>query len=299
MSVVVVGTVGIDDIATPFGEVTEVLGGSATYAAMASQLFAPTTLTSVVGEDFPDAHHQTLASRNIDLDGLEVAKGKTFRWGGRYQDDLNTRDTEFVDLNVVADFQPRVPSTAASNGFVFLGNTAPSVQMSVLDQIGDESFIATDSMDFWIEGAGDLLTEVFRRSSLVVLNDQEVRMFSRLRSLPDAVAHILRLGPQAVAVKRGEYGAALAAGEEWFFVPGYPVPVVVDPTGAGDAFAGAMLGSLAEAGEASEAAMRRAIVYGSVVASYTVESFGTDRLAVLTRAEVNARYGVFRRLVEF
>ncbi len=295
----VVGTVGIDDIATPSGQVTEVLGGSATYAAMASRLFAPTTLTSVVGEDFPDAHRQILEARDIDLDGLEVAKGKTFRWGGRYHDDLNTRDTEFVDLNVVADFQPHVPSASASNGFVFLGNTSPGVQMSVLDQVDDGSFVVTDSMDFWIEGQGEALTEVFRQSSLVVLNDQEVRMFSRAQSLSDSVAHILRLGPQAVAVKRGEYGAALAAGEEWFFAPGYPLADVIDPTGAGDAFAGAMLGSIAEDGEANEAVMRRAIVYGSVVASYTVESFGTDRLATLTRAEVDARYRAFRRLVEF
>ncbi len=293
------GTVGIDDIATPSGQVTEVLGGSATYAAMASRLFAPTTITSVVGADFPDAHRQTLASRDIDLGGIEVAEGKTFRWGGRYHDDLNTRDTEFVDLNVVADFQPHVPLASASNGFVFLGNTAPGVQMSVLDQVDDESFVVTDSMNFWIEGQGEALTDVFRRSSFVVLNDQEVRMFSRVQSLPDAVAHILRLGPQAVAVKRGEYGAALAAGDEWFFTPGYPLPEVVDPTGAGDAFAGAMLGSIAEAGEANQATMRRAIVYGSVAASYTVEAFGTDRLVTLTRAEVDARYRAFRRLVEF
>jgi len=299
VSVVVVGTIGIDDIATPSGQVREVLGGSATYAAIASRLFAPTSLVSVVGEDFPPAHHETLLSRDINLDGLRVESGKTFRWGGRYHDDLNSRETVFVELNVVDNFEPRLPESAAAHRFIFLGNTAPTVQMGVLDQVCDECFVVTDSMDFWIEGQRRGVTDVFRRSSLVVLNDQEVRMFSGELSLTSAVAHIMHLGPRAVAVKRGEYGAALAASGAWFFAPGFPLSEVVDPTGAGDAFAGAMLGSIAEAGQPTDAALRRAIVYGSVVASYTVESFGIARLATLKRSEVDARYCMFRRLVEF
>ena len=297
MSVVIVGTVGIDDIATPTGQVSRILGGSATYAALAARLFAPTALVSVVGTDFPPAHRRTLEERGIDLSGLEVAEGRTFRWGGRYHDDLNTRDTEFVELNVVADFTPRMPATNAD--YIFVGNIEPGIQMSVLDQIDPRAFVITDSMDHWIQDRASELADVFRRSSLVVLNDQEVRMFSREPRVPLAVAPILELGPQAVAVKMGEYGAVLAHGENWFFAPGYPLPDVVDPTGAGDAFAGAMLASLAETGALSDAALRRAIVYGSVAASFTVEAFGVERLAALTRGDVEARYAEFKEFVAF
>ena len=297
MSVIIVGTVGIDDIATPTGQATRVLGGSATYAALAARLFAPTALVSVVGTDFPQAHRQTLEERGIDLDGLDVAQGRTFRWGGRYHDDLNTRDTEFVELNVVADFTPRMPS--ADVGFVFVGNIEPRVQLSVLGQIDPQSFVLTDSMDHWIRDHTPALEDVFRRSSMIVLNDQEVRMFSREPRVPRAVVPILELGPKAVAVKMGEYGAVLASEGDWFFAPGYPLPDVVDPTGAGDAFAGAMIGSLAEAGDLSGPALRRAIVYGSVAASFTVEAFGVERLAALTRRDVEARYAEFKEFVAF
>ena len=381
MSVVIVGTVGIDDIATPTGQVTRVLGGSGTYAALAARLFAPTALVSVVGTDFPGAHRQLLEGRGVDLAGLDVAEGETFRWGGRYHEDLNTRDTEFVELNVVTEFTPRIPATNAD--FIFVGNIEPGIQLSVMEQLDPAAFVATDSMDHWIRGQSAELAEVFRRSALVVLNDQEARMFSRETRVPKAVGPILALGPQAVAVKLGEYGAVLAADDEWFFAPGYPLPEVVDPTGAGDAFAGAMLGSLAEAGafgrgrggdggvdsrirgndgggdpspqpsptrgegssaedpspqpsptrgegssaedpspqpsptrrEGSSAEdphpnpppargreqedLRRAIVYGSVAASFTVEAFGVERLAAVTREDVEARYAEFKRLVAF
>ena len=254
MSVVIVGTVGIDDIATPTGQVTRVLGGSGTYAALAARLFAPTALVSVVGTDFPSSHRQLLEGRGVDLAGLDVVEGETFRWGGRYHEDLNTRDTEFVELNVVTEFTPRIPGTNAD--YIFVGNIEPGIQLSVMEQLDTDAFVATDSMDHWIRGQSAELAEVFRRSALVVLNDQEARMFSGESRVPRAVGPILALGPRAVAVKMGEYGAVLAADDEWFFAPGYPLPEVVDPTGAGDAFAGAMLGSLAEAGAFGRGARR-------------------------------------------
>ena len=299
MSVVVIGTVGIDDIQTPSASVKQVLGGSATYACMAARLFAPTNLTSVVGHDFPAKYRELLESLAIDLRGLQIADGKTFRWGGRYDTDMNTRETVFVDLNVVQGFNPSVPAHAAKGSYVFLGNTDPVVQMRILDQVIDPEFVVVDSMDFWIESDQEALADVFARCSCVVLNDEEIRFFSRRQSLPQAVDAILELGPQAVAVKRGEYGAALATGGEWFFAPGYPLDRVVDPTGAGDAFAGALLGSLAEAGENGPAALRRAIVHGSVVASFTVEAFGVTRLQSLARDEIEQRFDEFRRLVAF
>ncbi|MCY4113849.1 MAG: PfkB family carbohydrate kinase [Chloroflexi bacterium] len=362
MSVVIVGTVGIDDIVAPAGRATRVLGGSGTYAALAARLFAPTALVSVVGTDFPEAHRQLLEGRGVDLTGLDVVEGETFRWGGRYHEDLNTRDTEFVELNVVTEFTPRIPATNAD--YIFVGNIEPGIQQSVMEQLDSAAYVATDSMDHWIRGQSAELAEVFRRSTLVVLNDQEARMFSRESRVPKAVGPILALGPQAVVVKLGEYGAVLAHGGEWFSAPGYPLPEVVDPTGAGDAFAGAMLGSLAEArafggGRGSDGGMdshlrgndggedpspqpspargegdgpdaphpspppargrghadphpnpprargrghedlRRAIVYGSVAASFTVEAFGVERLAAVTREDVEARYAEFKELVAF
>ena len=299
MSVVVIGTVGIDDIQTPHGGVNAVLGGSATYASLAASHFAPTHLSSVVGRDFPQDFRDLLARSSVDLSGLEIVDGKTFRWGGRYSADMNVRETLFVDLNVVADLNPSVPDAAAVDAHVFLGNTDPGIQSRILDEVKDPRFVVIDSMDFWIHSNWQALADVVARCSCVVLNDEEVRLFSREVSLPRAVDRILDLGPQAVVVKRGEYGAALATGSEWFFVPGYPLHHVQDPTGAGDAFAGAMLGSLHDAGATESAALRRAVVYGSVVASFTVEAFGVDRLAALTRDEIEERFEKFRGLVTF
>ena len=299
MKVVVIGTVGIDDIQTPHGGVQAVLGGSATYASLAARHFAATTLSSVVGHDFPAAYRRRLEDAGIDLRGLETAAGKTFRWGGRYSTDLNSRETTFVDLNVLKDFNPKVPDHATVGSFVFLGNTDPDIQLRILEQVVDPRFIVVDSMDFWIQGNRPALVDVIQRCSCVVLNDEEIRLFSGQLSLPRAVESIFELGPAAVVVKRGEYGAALAANGEWFFAPGFPLHDVIDPTGAGDTFAGALLGSLAESGALDAAALRRAVVYGSVVASFTVEAFGVERLSALTRAEIDERFASFRRLVAF
>ena len=299
MSVVIIGTVGIDEIETPFAKAGGVLGGSATYASLAARHFTPTTLTSVVGTDFPTEFRQILQDAAIDLQGMQTVDGMTFRWGGRYSADMNTRETVFVDLNVNRDFSPKVPDHATRGSFVFLGNTDPAIQMLLLNQVTSPALVMVDSMDYWIEANRETLTSVFRRCPCVVLNDSEIRLFSRTHSLPGAVEAIQELGPTAVVVKRGEYGAALATNKEWFFAPGYPLNNVVDPTGAGDAFAGAMLGSLSESANVSAASLRRGIVYGSVVASFTVETLGVERLCTLTREEIDARFTEFKNLVAF
>ena len=299
MNVVVIGTIGIDDIETPRAKVMAVLGGSATYACMASRLFAPTNLTSVVGQDFPPDYQRLLESLAIDLRGLEILPGKTFRWGGRYHENMNQRDTTFTDLNVLQEFDPKVPEHATQGAYVFVGNTDPVIQLRILDQVIDPRFVVVDSMNFWIQSNLATLTEVFKRATVVVLNEEEIRLFTGLYSLPLAVARILALGPLGVVIKRGEYGAALATRDGWFFAPGYPIHDVVDPTGAGDSFAGAFLGSLAETGDDSPQALRRAVVYGSVAASFTVEAFGVDRLYGVTRREIDARFEEFRQLVFF
>ena len=296
---VVIGTVGIDDIETPRASVTGVLGGSATYACLAARCFAPTTMSSVVGHDFPAAHRDLLTERGIDLTSLEAADGLTFRWGGRYAENMNVRATTFVHLNVLEDFDPKVPRHAVAGSFVFLGNTAPSIQLRVLDQVENPRFVLVDSMDFWIEGDRAQVARVFERSDCVVINDEEIRLFGGDENVPRAVRSILELGPTHVVVKRGEFGAALVSANGWFFAPGYPLEHVVDPTGAGDAFAGAFLGSLAAAGTTDESALRRAVVYGSVAASFTVEAFSVERLAVLTRHDIDSRYVEFSEFAAF
>ena len=297
--VVVIGTVGIDDIETPQASVAGVLGGSATYASLAARHFAPTAMSSVVGHDFPSAHRQLLTERGIDLSSLETADGLTFRWGGRYAENMNVRETTFVLLHVLENFDPKVPTQAVAESFVFLGNTDPGIQLRVLDQVENPRFVLVDSMDFWIESDRAQVARVFERCDCVVLNDEEVRLFGGDQNVPRAVRRILELGPRYVVVKRGEFGAALVSERGWFFAPAYPLEEVVDPTGAGDSFAGAFLGSLAAAGSTEESALRRAVVYGSVAASFTVEAFSVDRLAELTRHDIESRYVEFGDFAAF
>ena len=297
--VVVIGTVGIDDIETPQASVAGVLGGSATYASLAARHFAPTAMSSVVGRDFPSAHRQLLTERGIDLSSLETADGLTFRWGGRYAENMNVRETTFVLLHVLENFDPKVPARTVAESFVFLGNTDPGIQLRVLDQVENPRFVLVDSMDFWIESDRAQVARVFERCDCVVLNDEEVRLFGGDQNVPRAVRHILELGPRYVVVKRGEFGAALVSERGWFFAPAYPLEEVVDPTGAGDSFAGAFLGSLAAAGSTEESALRRAVVYGSVAASFTVEAFSVDRLAELTRHDIESRYVEFGDFAAF
>jgi sugar/nucleoside kinase (ribokinase family) len=295
----VVGSVAFDTIETPAGRAEHELGGSATHFAVAASYFAPVHLVAVVGEDFPAAEREFLASRGIDLTGLEIRPGRTFRWTGRYHEDMNVRDTLALELNVFADFQPRLGPAQRRTPIVFLANIQPALQAGVLDQFEAPALVACDTMNHWIDSAREPLVALLPRVDLLVLNDEEARQLSGERNVSRAARRILAMGPKSVLVKRGEYGAILFSPESVFAVPAYPLEEVFDPTGAGDAFAGGVIGYLASTGEHSEAGLRRAIVYGSVLASYQVEDFGGRRLRTLTRDDIERRYRQFVALTEF
>ena len=279
MRALVVGTIGIDDIETPFEKARGVLGGSATYASIASAFHAPTGLVSIVGEDFAAERQSLLSDRGIDLAGLEIADGKTFRWGGRYHANYDDRETTFTDLNVLTQFDPELPVSYRSGGYVLLGNVDPVIQLKVLDQLESPELIVVDTMNFWLDGAPELVREVFARSDVAVINEEEVRLYSGCYSIPQAVDRMMEGGLRAVVVKRGAYGAAMKTHEGWFFVAGYPLMEVRDPTGAGDSLAGGLVGYLAREDKVSEQSLRRAVVHGSVLASLAVQSFGAEGLA--------------------
>jgi len=275
------------------------LGGSATHFAVAASFFAPVHLIAVVGDDFPRAERDYLTSRGIDLSGLEARPGKTFRWTGRYHEDLNVRDTLRLDLNVFAEFEPRIEAATRRLPYVYLGNIAPALQAGVLDQFEAPKLVACDTIDHWIETARAEFEAILPRLDLLVLNDQETRLLARERNTVRAARRILERGVKRMLVKRGEYGALLFSPESVFAVPAYPLEEVFDPTGAGDSFAGGLLGYLAATGDLSEAGLRRGIVYGSVLASFIVEDFGGRRLRTLTKADVERRYKRFVALTEF
>jgi sugar/nucleoside kinase (ribokinase family) len=295
----VIGSVAFDDIVTPSGRADDVLGGSATHFAVAASFFAPIHLIAVVGEDFPQAERDYLASRGIDLSGLETRSGKTFRWTGRYHEDLNVRDTLRLDLNVFAEFQPRVGAATRKLPYVYLGNIAPALQAGVLDQFDAPKLVACDTINHWIETARPELEAILPRLDLLVLNDEETRLLAQERNMVRAARRILERGVKRMLVKRGEYGAVLFSADSVFAVPAYPLEEVFDPTGAGDSFAGGLIGYLAATGDLSEAGLRRGIVYGSVIASFIVEDFGGRRLRTLTREDVERRYKRFVALTEF
>ncbi|TMA51557.1 MAG: sugar kinase [Deltaproteobacteria bacterium] len=299
MSILVVGSVAFDTIETPYGRAEEVLGGSAAYFAVAASYFARVKLVAVVGADFPAHERAFLASRDIDLEGLEVRKGRTFRWSGRYHEDMNVRDTLDLQLNVFSDFSPVLPARYRNAPFVFLANINPGLQGGVLDQLTQPRLIACDTISHWIEGARPELEALLKKVEVLIINDEEARLLSGEHNLVRAARKILALGPRTLLVKRGEYGVLLFSANSVFAVPAYPLEEVIDPTGAGDSFAGGFLGFLARAGDLSEANLRRAIVYGSVVASFVVEDFSLRRLHTLTRDDIDQRYRQFVSLTEF
>ena len=299
MSILVVGSVAFDTIETPYGRAEEVLGGSAAYFAVAASYFAPVKLVAVVGEDFPAPERAFLASRAIDLTGLTVRKGRTFRWTGRYHEDMNIRDTLELQLNVFSDFSPVLPPGYGDAPFVFLANINPGLQGGVLDQLTQPRLIACDTISHWIEGARPELEALLQKVDILVINDEEARLLSGERNVVRAARKILALGPRTLLVKRGEYGVLLFSPNSIFAVPAYPLEEVFDPTGAGDSFAGGFLGYLAQANDLSEAGLRKAIVYGSVVASFVVEDFSLRRLRTLTRDDIERRYRQFVSLTEF
>lgn len=300
MTVLVVGTVAFDAIETPHGRVERTLGGAATYFALAASLFSPVKLVGVVGEDFDSSHEAVFHGRPIDIAGLEKVPGKTFFWAGRYSEDLNRRTTLTTELNVFATFQPKLPEDYQACPFVFLANVDPTLQRSVLDQVSRRPrLVALDTMNYWIERTPAELAETLRRTDLLIINDEEAKQLSGHSNLMKAARRIRAMGPKALVIKRGEHGATLVSKETVFWVPGYPLEDVRDPTGAGDSFAGGFMGSLAAGGQVSLPALRRAMVYGSVLGSFAVERFGLERLRSLTATEVHRRAGQFRALTQF
>jgi sugar/nucleoside kinase (ribokinase family) len=295
MRVLVVGSIGIDDIETPFEKADGVLGGSATYASIASAFHASTGLVSIVGQDFSAEQRGLLSDRGIDLAGVQVAKGETFRWGGRYHANYDDRDTTFTELNVLSMFDPEIPRSYRDSRYVLLGNVDPSAQLKVLDQLKNPEVVVVDTMNYWLESAPDQVEKVMARSDIAVINEEEVRLYSGHHSIPKAAEHMMDCGLRAVVIKRGAYGAAMRTDEGWFFVAGYPLMEVKDPTGAGDSLAGGLVGYLAREDHVTEQSLRRAIVHGSVLASLAVQSFGAEGLAGATRSEIDRRYQDFLR----
>ena len=292
MDILVVGSVALDTVRTPFGEAVEVLGGSATYFSVAAGFFAPVKVVGVVGEDFPEKHLSFLRNRSIDLCGLKRTPGRTFRWVGEYGYDLSEAKTLETQLNVFADFDPEIPEGYRESEIVFLANIDPDLQRKVLHQI-------KGPMSYWIQGRFESLLETLKEVQIVLINESEVRQLAREANLVRAARKILSWGPSCLVVKRGEYGALMFSDEVWFAAPAYPLEDVFDPTGAGDCFAGGFLGYLAQASDFGESHLRRAMIMGSVLASFNVEDFSLNRLRTLTYKEIEARYQQFRKLAHF
>ncbi|HZL85144.1 MAG TPA: PfkB family carbohydrate kinase [Candidatus Krumholzibacteria bacterium] len=297
--ILVVGSVALDDIRTPFGAVQEAFGGSATHFALAARFFAPVRLVAVVGTDLDPAHLAGLRARGIDTGGVEIADGKTFRWGGEYGFDLNARATLFTHLNVFEGFDPRVPDAFRRSPYVFLGNIHPALQERVLQQVEPPCFVALDTMNLWIETARDALLAVLPRVDLLVLNDSEARELAGEPNLVRAGRRLLELGPTSVVIKKGEHGALLLREGDIFASPALPIEDVCDPTGAGDAFAGGVLGTLAASTEPIHVALRQAIAMGTVIASFAVQDFGTRGLDKVTPSGIEQRLRELRLLTQF
>jgi sugar/nucleoside kinase (ribokinase family) len=296
---VVVGSVALDSVEFKGKMHDDLLGGSASFFATAASYFTPVKLVAVVGDDFPRQHLEFLRGRGVDLGGIEHKPGKTFRWKGRYAEDLGTRTTLDTQLNVFADFKPKLPAGWRDAEFLFLGNIHPTLQLDVLEQLNKPRLVAMDTMNFWIEGEPQALAKVLERVDLVVLNDEEARLLSKEHNLPRAARAIRAMGPKTVIVKRGESGALLFHEHGVFAAPAYPLEEVVDPTGAGDTFAGGFMGYLARVRDLGPQAVRRAMFYGSVMASFLVEDFSLDRLRALGDGEIEGRYRAFRDLTHF
>jgi sugar/nucleoside kinase (ribokinase family) len=294
----VVGSVALDSVETPFGKVTDVLGGAATYFAYAASFFTRVRLVATVGEDFPSEHLTLLREREVDLGGLQQRPGRTFRWKGAYGYDLNEAKTLDTQLNVFADFRPVLSDAFRATPFVFLANIDPELQLEVLRQVKSRPvLVALDTMNFWIQGKREALGRVLREVDVVTINDAEVRQLAGEPNLVKAARSIARLGPATIVVKRGEYGALMLSEGAFFVVPAYPLESVYDPTGAGDTFAGGFMGYLAGQGRVDRGTLRRALVYGSVMASFTVEDFSLERLKRLSTEELGARYAEFHDLI--
>ncbi|MDD5382577.1 MAG: PfkB family carbohydrate kinase [Candidatus Margulisbacteria bacterium] len=299
MTVLVFGTIGLDTIETPFGKKQDILGGSAIHAAVASSFYAATAIVGVAGSDFPQAHLDFLKSRQIDVSGIQILPGETFRWSGYYEFDMNQAHTRDTRLNVYSLFDPKVPAKHKSAEYVFLANLDPELQLKILDQMEKPKLVAMDTMDYWINNKREALHQVIKKVDFVLMNDGEARQFMETPNIPIAAARLLKLGAKAVIIKKGEHGALLFTNDSHFSAPSYPQDLLRDPTGAGDSFAGGFMGFLAKTGDLSEKNIRRAIIVGSVMASFNVEDFSLDRMKRLKLKEVIGRFDEFRRFSEF
>jgi sugar/nucleoside kinase (ribokinase family) len=303
MSIVAVGSVAFDTIASPSGKVEDVLGGAVTYFALAASYFTEVRVVAIVGEDFSAEHENVLKKRGIDTRGIEHAKGKTFRWGGQYLDNLNEAKTDFTDLNVFQNFQPHIPSHYQDSQFLFLANIQPELQSAVRREMKAVRLTGGDTMNYWINTARKQLAETLKLVDVLLINDTEAKSLAGESNLPRAAQKVLAMGPQALVIKHGEYGAtiffregAFGIGRHPFRAPALPIEEVKDPTGAGDSFAGGFMGYIASQGELSREVLKRALFYGGVMGSFAVERFGTERLQSLTREEIDARFQIFREL---
>src|SRR5438552_2494524 len=301
MSVLVVGSIALDAVKTPVEEHSNLLGGSASYAAVAASFFSPVRLVGVVGDDFPESEFDFWKSRKIDSEGVQRANGKTFRWSGEYSWDLNTRETRSIALNVFENFKPALPDAYRQTDFVLLANIAPSLQSHVLDQMKRPRFVVADTMDLWIETTRADLDALLRRVDLLILNDSEAREITKETSLIKAGRRIRKMGPRYVAIKKGEHGALLFGEDEFFSAGAYPLEDIQDPTGAGDTFAGGFAGYLAAHVRENVTfdVMRKAVIYGSVLASFCVEAFSLERLRKLTQDQIADRYQMFKMMSQF
>lgn len=304
MSVLIAGSIALDTVKTPAEEHTDLLGGSASYSAVSASFFTDVQLVGIVGQDFPEAHVAYFKSRHIDLEGLQHAEGESFRWSGEYMTDMNTRETRSVALNVFEHFRPHLPESYKQTPYVLLANIAPALQSYVLDQMERPRFVIADTMDLWITIAKPDLQTLLPRVDMLILNDSEAKLYTGETNLIKAAALLRSCGPQYVAIKKGEHGCLLFGDEqkgEFFTCPAFPLANLHDPTGAGDCFAGGLLGALAKANEevVTFAALREAVVYGSVVASFNVEAFSLERLRSLDNAQIDARFAEFRRISQF
>jgi sugar/nucleoside kinase (ribokinase family) len=299
MSIMVVGSLAFDTVKTPYGEVKDALGGAATYFSLAASYFSPVSVVAVVGEDFGDEHLEVLKRHGVDTSGVERVAGRSFRWGGEYSWNLNQRTTLFTELNVFEDFDPKLPAGLRKLPYVFLANIDPGLQRSVLEQVESPELVACDTMNYWIERNPDELRALLGQVDVLVINDDEARELAGEYNLVEAAAAIRALGPSALIIKRGEHGALAFFGAEMFSAPGFPLEKVADPTGAGDSFAGGFMGYIAKHGEAGATALRRAVIAGSVMASFCVERFSVEGLCDLDGEQIARRYRAFQLLTDF
>ncbi len=299
MSVLVVGSVALDSVETPFGKAEDVLGGSATFFSASASHLTKVSVVGVVGSDYPLEKLEPLKKRGVDFSGLEQAEGKSFRWRGRYRHDLNSAETLETHLGVFSHFSPKIPDELKSRPYVFLANIDPRLQLEVLKQVARPKLIACDTMNFWIQSRRPDIIELLKHVDLMTLNDSEARQLTEKANLVQAAQWIMARGPTHVIIKKGEHGAFMFTANSIFFAPAFPLESVFDPTGAGDAFAGGFIGYLAKTDDLSEANMRRAVIFGSVMGSFAVEKFSIERLMTVTRAEIDQRMREMRRLVTF